>query len=232
MPRLDECRASILDRLLDRYGPLPLPGGGPVDASGRFVSIVRAGLARVADPRVASAALDALRDASLLEAPALAAADPAELDDLFRVSKVRLSARAIRPLQRVARWVAEHELDAEQAASWSTESLREEWRRLNGVGPATADSLLLFGLGRPTYPVDRPTYRVLVRHGWLEPSADYDEARSVAEGLAPDDPESLGRLSIAFERLGRDHCKPSVARCEGCPLRGMLPPDGPVEVGE
>ena len=31
MPRLDECRASILDRLLDRYGPLPLPVDGPVE---------------------------------------------------------------------------------------------------------------------------------------------------------------------------------------------------------
>jgi endonuclease III related protein len=232
LPRLDECRTSLLDELLGRYGPLPLPGGGLVDSSSPFESIIRAGLGLVADARIASAALDALRDAGLLEAHALASVDPTEVDDLFRASKVRLAARAVRSLQRVARWVAEHGFDTEQAASWSTESLREQWRGLNGVGPATADSLLLFGLGRPTYPVDRSTYRVLVRHGWLEPSASYDEARSVAEGIAPDDPESLARLSMAFERLGRECCKPSVARCDRCPLQVMLPPDGPVEIGE
>jgi endonuclease III related protein len=232
LPRLDECRASLLDELLERYGPLPEPGGGPVDTSNPFESLIRAGLGLVADSRIASAALEALREAGLLEAQALSSVDPTEIDDLFQASRIRLAARALRPLQRVARWVAEHGFDPDQAASWSTESLREQWRGLNGVGPATADSLLLFGLGRLAYPVDRATYRVLVRHGWLEPSADYDEARSVAEGISPDDPESLSRLAIAFERLGRECCKPTVARCDRCPLQAMLPPDGPVEIGE
>ena len=40
-----------------------------------------------------------------------------------------------------------------------------------GIGLAAADAILLFALKRPSYPVDRATYRVLVRHGWLDPSA-------------------------------------------------------------
>ncbi len=100
---------------------------------------------------------------------------------------------------------------------------------LKGLGPATVDSILSRGLGRATYPVDRATYRILVRHGWLDPTADYDEARSVAESLAPDDSAMLTRLSAAFERVGRDFCKPTVAKCERCPLRSLLPEGGPRE---
>ena len=135
----------------------------------------------------------------------------------------------MKPLQRIASWASGRDFDAEAVANLSTGAIREAWRGLNGVGPATADALLLFALGRPTYPVDRASYRIMVRHGWLDPSSDYDEARSVLEGIALDDPEALARLSLAFEKLGRDACKPTAPRCERCPLRPLLPEGGPVE---
>ncbi len=232
MPRLDECRPRILETLLPAAGPNLAPGVGPTGVPDPFGAVASAALALVAEPRIASAALEALRGAGLLEAGALAEVDPLELDELFRSEKIRLSARSLRPLQRIARWAADRGFDAERADAISTESLREEWRALNGVGPATADQLLLFGLGRPAYPVDRATYRIFLRHGWLDPSADYDEARSVAESLAPEDPVTLARISRALVRLGRESCKPTVARCDRCPLRSMLPPDGPIKAGE
>ncbi len=233
MPRLDESRVSLLDALADRYGSLHPPGGEPPGASGSslFEAIARVALGLVADPRVALAALEVLREAGLLDPGALGTIDPLELHDLFEQNRVRLASKSLRPLQRIARWVSERDFDAEAVASLSTEAIREAWRGLNGVGPATADALLLFALGRATYPVDRATYRVFVRHGWLDPSADYDEASSVAEGIAPDDPEALARLSLGLEKLGRDACKPAAAQCDRCPLRPFLPEGGPVEAG-
>ena len=44
----------------------------------------------------------------------------------------------------------------------------EELAGIKGIGPAAADAMVLFALKRPAYPVDRATFRVLVRHGWLD----------------------------------------------------------------
>ena len=232
MPRLGESRLALLESLAGRYGPLSPPGGGlaSVDgAKGPFEAIVAVALGLLAEPRSSSAAFQALRDAGLIEPEALANTDPLELDDVFRQAGVRLAGKALKPLRRIARWASGRDFDAAAVADLSTEAIREDWRALNGVGPSTADALLLFALGRPTYPVDRASYRVLVRHGWLDPSSDYDEARAVLENIAPDDPKALGQLSIAFEKLGRDACKPSTPRCERCPLRPLLPEGGPAE---
>ena len=230
MPRLDEARTSLLEALAERYGSMTWPGvSGRHSETPPFEAIAKVVLGRAAELRVATAALDALREAGLLEPRTLAGVDPLGIDDLFRQSRIRLAARAIKPLQRIARWAIDHAFEGEAVAHWSTEAIREDWRGLNGVGPATVDALLLFALRRPTYPVDRPTYRVLVRHGWLEPSADYDEARSVVEGIAPGDPGSLGQLSLGLEKVGREFCKVAVARCDRCPLRDLLPEDGPID---
>ncbi len=227
MPSLGDSRLALLETLAERFGSLNPPGGGSKDQPFEAIAAVAIGL--VADYRVAGSALEALRDAGLLEPGALAAANPLELDDLFQQGRVRLAAKALLPLQKIARWVSERDFSAEAVARLSTEALRDSWRGLRGVGPATADALLLFGLGRATYPVDRASYRIMVRHGWLDSSSDYDEARSTLEALAPDDPSGLAQVSLAFEKLGRETCKPGTPRCEPCPLRPFLPESGPVE---
>jgi len=223
--------------LLGHYGPLPRPGGqgGPEVDEGPFGAIARVAIGLVADARATDAALAALRGAGLLEAEALSKASPAEVEDVLKGGRVRLAARSLGPLRKLAAWAAGGGLgdeaggDGGESDAPSTESLREEWRSINGVGPATADALLLFALGRPSYPVDRATYRVFVRHGWLDPSADYDEARGSAEGLAPGDPATLALVAPAMTRLGRDFCKAGTPRCERCPLRPWLPDGGPRE---
>jgi endonuclease III related protein len=227
LPRLGDSRLALFEALAERYGSLPSPGGGP--KAGPFAAVVAVALGLMTDPRTASAALESLRDAGLLEPDALATVNPLELDDLFKQTRVRLASKALRPLQKIARWFSEGDFDTEGLEKLSTEAIRESWRGLNGIGPATADALLLFGLGRATYPVDRASYRIMARHGWLDPSSDYDEARSALEAIAPDDPDALAQLSLAFEKLGRDACKPGTPRCERCPLQPFLPESGPVE---
>ncbi len=232
MPRLGESRQALLEVLDRRQGSLPRPGGEPipaVEAPGPFETIVRVALGLIAEPRVAAGAFDALRDAGLIEPDALAGADPLEIDDIFKQARVRLASKALNPLRKIARWAADRGLDAEIFEGLSTEAIRDDWRTLNGVGPLTADALLLFALARPTIPVNRGSYRVLVRHGWLDPSSDYDEARSVLESIAPDDPEQLARVSLALEKLARDDCKATSPRCDRCPLRPLLPEGGPIE---
>jgi len=67
-----------------------------------------------------------------------------------------------------------------------TEQLREELLSLHGVGPETADSILLYAANHPVFVVDAYTRRILARHGILPEKADYEEIRELFErGLAP-----------------------------------------------
>jgi endonuclease III related protein len=223
MARLAESYSPIVDSLTDRYG---VPSGWP-EFSDRFGELLLSALAPTADVRRARALLDALRDGGLLEVTAFATA---KLDDVSAILKaVGLSGDSKRVVvsQRLARWASERGT----FESWEDEpttQLRDELVNLKGVGPSMADAILLVGLRRPVFPVSRASYRILVRHGWLDPFADYDEARETIEGLARDEPTTLLRLSAWFEIVGKDHCRATTAKCEHCPLRPFLPEGGPL----
>ncbi len=194
----------------------------PHDHFDRLVSVF---LARSVPAAKLDRLVDALRDAGLLDELALAEADVAELEQVAAdFGKIR--SQVFATLGRLARWVVDRG-GAEALADLPTESLREELRELNGVGPATAEAILLHALDRPAYPIDRPTYRIFVRHGWLDISAGFDEAREAVEGLAPDAPDVLADLAHALDRVGAQYCKPATPRCERCPLRPWLPENGP-----
>lgn len=226
MPSLTEAFPEIVAALddLPRTSNDAPPPAGPV----AFEAVAAVLLARAVEARALPRALDALRDAGLLEAGAFAGADPVEFEDAFGEARVRVGPKTIGPAQKVARKWLDGVFEDREA---STESLRSALLGINGVGPATADAILLFALGRAAFPVDRATYRILVRHGWLDASSDYDEARSVVERQA-DEPATLGLVAAGFEQLGRSHCRPTVAKCAKCVLRPFLPESGPIEPGE
>jgi endonuclease-3 related protein len=227
MPGLVESFPALLDALVARYGERSTELG----ASDPFEALIAIVLGHAPESPRAGAALAALRDADLLDPSALAQADAGELAVLLSEAGVASSTKAGAVLQRVARWVvaqfggsAESLRGQESAVS---ESVRDSLVALNGIGPATADAILLFALGRPSYPVDRATYRVLVRHGWLDPGAGYDEARETVVAVSPNDARPLTNLARGMEALGRDYCRARIAKCEGCPLEGFLPEGGP-----
>ena len=230
MPSLDESFPAIRDALADRYG-LPEPPAAGLDPFEALVSTV---LDRALDPKKRDAAVSALRDEGLLDPQALAESDPVEVDDALRSAGLVVARNALNPLRRLARWLVDlHHGSADELADPDStvpaDRLREELLTINGVGAATADAVLLFGLRRPVYPLDRATYRVLARHGWADADAGYDEARDVVERLGAGDPQTLARLSAWFERIGREFCRAGAPKCERCPLRPFLPESGPVD---
>lgn len=219
MPKFTESIPLILSALdeADDRGP----SDGP--EVGTFEAVATVYLAQWGEARAVARAVDALRESGWLDPSALAEVDPLAVGDAWREAGARGLVKLAPALQRLARW-AVGALEGEHP----TEGLREGLRALKGVGPATADAILLEGLGRAAYPVDRATYRILVRHGWIDPSADYDEARSLVEGALADDPRGLARLSAGFLEIGRRACKPTQAKCDRCPLRPLLPEGGPL----
>ena len=230
---LEQCAGDVRDALEGRYGR-PRPTRWDLDP---FEALIATLLDRALDGPKILAAVDALREGGLLDPQTLAESDPSELGEALRSAGLKVADKALLPLRRLARWLVEvyhgdADVLADPGGPVSTGQLREELVAISGVGPTTADELLLMALRRPVYPVDRATYRIFVRHGWLDATADYEEARERLERLAPDDAASLASLKLAFERVGRDACWSTVAKCDRCPLRPFLPEGGPIDPRE
>jgi endonuclease III related protein len=228
MPSLDHSFDAMVAALDAHYGTAaPRTAAAGLDP---FPALVAVLLERATDPRKAARALDVLADAGLLDPSALAGADAAEVDDALKSAGLVIAPRALAPIRRLAAWLAGRRPGASLDES-ATESLREELSRINGIGPATADALLLLALRRPVYPLDRASYRILVRHGWADTATDYEAARAAVERPRAGDPDALARLSEQLARVGRDFCRPRAPKCDRCPLRPFLPDGGPIEPG-
>lgn len=230
MPSFHESFPAVLEAMADRTAMPTLS----LDRLEPFETLLAILLDKELDPKKTVVALEALREEGLSTPLDLAASDPAELAEVLRSAGVSASEKSLGTPIRVARWLRDNYDGSVEALSdpespISTEQLREEMTVINGVGPATADALLLRGLNRPAYPVDRATYRILVRHGWLDPPADYDEARALVEGQSPDDPSTLARLSRGFASIGREFCRAAAPKCDRCPLERFLPDGGPLD---
>ena len=130
-------------------------------------------------------------------------------------------------LRSVSEWWIQQFGD-ECSPEWSRglEYYRESLRKIRGLGPATVDELLMLVAGLPVFPIDRGTLRVAIRHGWLDlPLNDEEAPTFFVQGLrdAEIDPRSFARLisQVATAHCGRE------PDCQTCPLKPLLPPDGP-----
>ncbi|MFH1718685.1 MAG: endonuclease III domain-containing protein [Planctomycetota bacterium] len=101
-----------------------------------------------------------------------------------------------------------------------TAQLRAELLEIKGVGRETADSILLYALGRPVFVMDAYTARITVRHGLIEPGADYEQLRELFESNLTKDAELFNEYHALLVRAGKEFCKPK-AKCPGCPLEKL-----------
>ena len=99
--------------------------------------------------------------------------------------------------------------------------LREEMLRVNGIGPETADSILLYALGFATFVVDAYTRRMLERHGLIQADASYEDMRSLFQSSLPADEPRFNEYHALIVQLGKTNCRPT-PKCEGCPLEWHL----------
>ena len=102
-----------------------------------------------------------------------------------------------------------------------TAQLRQELLLVNGVGPETADSILLYAFHRPIFVVDTYTYRVTSRHGLIEEEINYQALQDLFMEHLPLDVNMFNEYHALLVKVGKLHCKRK-ARCEGCPLEPLL----------
>ena len=101
-----------------------------------------------------------------------------------------------------------------------TDQLRAELLAIKGIGPETADSILLYAFKRCIFVVDVYTARIASRHGLIEPGADYEQLRELFQSNLPPDSQLLNEYHALLVKVGKEFCKPK-AKCTGCPLEKL-----------
>src|SRR5207244_4336511 len=96
--------------------------------------------------------------------------------------------------------------------------LRRELLAVPGLGPETADAILLYGAERPVFVADAYARRVLVRHRLLRRPAGYEQARAFLEAHLPSDPALFNEYHALLVAIGKTHCR-TVPPCARSPLR-------------
>jgi len=101
-------------------------------------------------------------------------------------------------------------------------TLRVKLLRVNGIGPETADSILLYALEKPVFVIDAYTKRVLSRHGIIEHERPYEKYQELFHSSLKEDVKLFNEYHALFVRVGKTFCKRKIPLCEKCPLRNIL----------
>lgn len=214
-PPRDRVKARLLRlyaALERRYGPQRWwPGRTPYEIA------VGAILVQFTAWANAARAVRALRARGLLAPARLAAASHADVAAAVRpAGTYRMKARRVRGFTR---WLLDrfrgrfHEMRRAPLGP-----LRRDLLAVPGIGPETADAILLYAAGRPVFVVDEYARRVLGRHRLVAPRDRYEAIRAGLEAHLPSDPALFNEFHALLVTVGREHCG-AVARCAGCPLR-------------
>ena len=95
--------------------------------------------------------------------------------------------------------------------------LRTDLLTVNGIGPETADSIILYAANKPTFVVDAYTRRIMARHRLVTPTDNYDTVKTLFERSLPRRRPLWNDYHAQLVAVGKHFCKPR-PRCDGCPL--------------
>jgi len=97
---------------------------------------------------------------------------------------------------------------------------RRELLATKGIGPETADSILLYAAGRPIFVIDAYTFRILGRHDLAAVTMSYHDLQKFFMENLPADADMFNEFHALLVRLGKERCKKNGPLCEGCPAQG------------
>ncbi|MGQ9530320.1 MAG: endonuclease III domain-containing protein [Candidatus Bathycorpusculaceae bacterium] len=150
----------------------------------------------------------------------LANAETNQIEECLRVAGLyRNKAKTIKQISKII--LEEFHSTLNQILSLPFEEARKALLQLPGVGPKTADVLLLFCSEKPTIPVDTHVNRVAKRLGLVPSNGDYEEVRESLQSLY----QSKDYLSvhILLILLGRRYCRARNPLCMQCPVNTFCP---------
>jgi endonuclease III related protein len=205
----------IHDKLLAHFGP---QHWWPGDSS--FEVMVGAVLTQNTNWLNVSRALANLKNENLLSFESLEALPPEILADRIRpCGYYRLKTGRLKNLLALIR--EEYHGDLRAFFGEEPARLREKLLAVKGIGPETADSIILYAAGQPIFVVDAYTHRILSRHRLIFEEAGYQEIQELFMEALPPDAALFNEYHALLVRLGKEFCKKNEPRCSECPIRDL-----------
>ena len=219
----DQSGTAPRETLLRFYGTL-LESFGPQGwwpAQTRWEVIWGAILTQNTTWRNAALALKNLRKAGLLAWKRMRQASVEELIPLIRPAGFyRQKATTLR---NFADWIDRAHLGSLDALfAHGADQARAQLLAVNGIGPETADAILLYAGRLPVFVADAYTRRILSRHDLLDPRADYESVREFLHRHLLPDQALFNEFHALLVEAAKRHCHRNVAHCAECPLGKYL----------
>ena len=152
-------------------------------------------------------------------------------EKLFRMSSAKISALIksagyhnikagrIKEFLKFFFWV--YRGDLKKMSQVDHRELRKLLLSIKGIGPETADSILLYALNKPVFVVDAYTKRIFSRHGLIQEKADYAEVQDIFMRNLKDSVRMFNEYHALLVKLGKDYCRKQDPKCGICPLHGQ-----------
>jgi len=167
-------------------------------------------------------ALKNLRRAKLLAPGAILAVPSRRLAALIRCSGYfRQKTKKLKAFVRF--WRTQHQGSLVKMLRIPSATLREQLLGVHGIGPETADSILLYAGRQPVFVADAYARRILERHHLTDPKMSYEDTRQFFERNLPPEAPLYNEFHALLVRTGKDYCRARNPRCEECPLQRFLP---------
>lgn len=201
--------------LYDHFGPQNWwPGDTP------FEIMVGAILTQNTNWSNVQKAIDNLKTEDLLSYHSLSRLTADEIAQMIRpAGYYNLKAQRLRNLFDMVATI--YDDDLELFLGDDLGAARENLLAVKGVGPETADSILLYACGHPVFVVDMYTHRVFSRHNMVEEETDYQTIQQVFTTHLPEDMQLYNEFHALIVRLAVTFCKKKKPLCEKCPLQGL-----------
>ncbi len=207
---------SVAFKLLyDHFGPQDWwPGDSPLEI------MVGAILTQNTNWSNVSKAINNLRDADLLEYDALKRISVEEIAHYIRPSGYyNLKAKRLRNLLDMIEEQYGGKLDLFLGDQHGP--CRENLLSVKGVGPETADAILLYACNHPAFVIDTYTHRLFSRHNLVDEETDYETMQDLFLSVLPEDVELYNEYHALIVKTATTYCKKNNPLCEQCPLQGV-----------
>ena len=212
MNRCDKL-TELYDRLLDAYGP---QHWWPAESA--FEVIVGAVLTQNTSWKNVEKAIARLKATGNLDLDHIVALSQDDLAGLIRSSGF-FNVKAKR-LKNLCEWLqSQGGLDV--LSKWNTGRLRQCLLSINGIGPETADDILLYAFNRPVFVIDSYTRRLLKKLGLAGDGEDYETLRQMFEACLPRDHRLYNEYHALIVRHAKEKCAQD-NQCQHCAVEAPI----------
>jgi len=150
----------------------------------------------------------------------LANAETSQIEECLKVAGLyRNKAKTIKQISKTI--LEEFHGNLSSVLSQSLDEARKTLLQFPGVGPKTADVVLLFCSEKPTIPVDTHVNRVAERLGLAPLNGDYETVRKSLQSIY--DPKDYLAVHVLLILLGRKYCRARNPLCKECPVNTLCP---------